>query len=318
MISVAISEVIVETPAISSFKLEPVEGIGLPDFSAGAHIDVHIDDTLVRQYSLCNAISDGSHYRIAVLKDPNSRGGSVKLHEQFKAGNVIQISAPRNCFELDNACENVKFFAGGIGITPIMSMAYELAALSKNFELHYFAHSEKDAAFHRELANSPFAEKVHFHFGLDSVSRTEVAEQLLKHPTPGEHLYTCGPVGFMDFIFDRALANDWPQSALHKEVFAAEPQAGADDDQPFELVLARSNVSITVSPDQTALEALEEADIDVESSCEMGICGACMVKVIDGKPEHRDQYQTDAEKAANSSFIPCCSRALSESLIIDL
>ncbi|GGO76434.1 ferredoxin:oxidoreductase FAD/NAD(P)-binding subunit [Marinobacterium nitratireducens] len=272
----------------------------------------------MRQYSLFNHPQDRSAYRVAVLKDPNSRGGSVKLHETFAAGDRIRISAPRNLFPLDAENQHVLLFAGGIGITPLLSMAQVLHGLGRSFELHYHARSKSSSAFYEELRNSPFKSRVFFHFDdSSSDSSTEVAKAL-SQPGKNVHLYTCGPNGFMDYIFDAARKLGWAGENLHKEVFSAKPDETAAEDRPFELHLVRSGKTLQVPADKSALEVLEEAGVDVDSSCEQGICGACLTRVVDGTPDHRDQFMTDAEKQANDQFTPCCSRAQTATLSIEL
>ena len=306
-----------ETREISSFELGLKDGSDLPTFEAGAHIDVQVNNLITRQYSLHNDPADRTKYKIAVLKDPNSRGGSIAVHETFNAGDTIRVSEPRNLFPLNTECKRALLFAGGIGITPLLSMAYVLDRQGRDFELHYHCHSKGDAAFLEELANSSFASRVFFHF--DGRSNGDAAvKEALSQSGDDIHLYTCGPNGFMDYIFDTARSLSWQDQNLHKEVFNAAPLEGGDAEKSFELNLIRSGVSLHVPQDKTALEVLEEAGIEIDSSCEQGVCGACLTKVLSGTPDHRDQYQMESEKSQNDHFTPCCSRALTESLSIDL
>lgn len=318
MLNVIIKSKFSETPDIVSFELAAANDAELPKFDAGAHIDVHIDEQTVRQYSLLNHPDEKNTYRIAVLRDANSRGGSIKIHEHFKVGDNVKISTPRNLFPLKTDSNRTLLFAGGIGVTPLLSMAHVLHHLGRDFELHYYARSEEHCAFYEALRSSPFNARVFFHFeGARSGTPAEAA-RALSQPGPETHLYTCGPTGFMDCIFDTAKAQGWSESNLHKEVFKAEPVEHSGDDRPFEMKLTRSGKRLHVPADKTALEVLDEAGIEVEASCEQGICGACLTRVTDGVPEHRDQFMTDSEKSRNDQFTPCCSRALSDSLSIEL
>lgn len=307
-----------ETPDILSFELGLKDGSDLPAFEAGSHIDVKVNEQIVRQYSLYNDPDDRKTYKIAVLKDPNSRGGSVAVHETFNQGDTIQVSSPRNLFPLKTDSKRILLFAGGIGITPLMSMASVLEKQGCEFELHYHSRSKANTAFIDELVNSSYASQVFFHFDDDSNDDAAAVKQALSQSGEDIHLYTCGPNGFMDYIFDTARSLDWQNENLHKEVFNAEPIELSDEEKSFELNLIRSGLSFTIPKDKTALEVLEEAGVDVDASCEQGVCGACLTKITSGIPDHRDQFQTESEKSLNDHFTPCCSRALTDSLSIDL
>lgn len=318
MIEVVIRNKTPETAKIASFEFARVDGKKMPAFETGSHIDVRMSDSLMRQYSLINHTESDDFYKIGVLNDPNSRGGSAAIHNDFNVGDTLTISEPRNLFPLNLESKKVMLFGGGIGITPIMSMAIDAAERGMDFELHYHTRSKADAAFYEQLANSDFADKIFFYFEDEPEKATTTVDSALKTFADDYHLYTCGPGGYMDYIFNTARANGWKEENLHKEVFNAEPVVALEGDQPFKLVLAKSGVEIEVAADQTTLEALESADIEVDVSCEMGICGACVTNVIDGTPDHRDEYFTDAEKEKNDQFTPCCSRSLTSTLTIDL
>ena len=307
-----------ETPEILSFELGLKDGSDLPVFEAGSHIDVHVNDTITRQYSLYNDPSDRKTYKIAVLKDPNSRGGSVAVHETFNVDDIISVSSPRNLFPLNTESKRVLLFAGGIGITPLMSMANVLTKLGCDFELHYHSRSKANTAFIDELTSSAYGSQVFFHFDDDSNDDAAAVKEALSQSGDDIHLYTCGPNGFMDYIFNTAKSLGWKDENLHKEVFNAAPIELDETDKSFELKLNHSGISLHIPQDKTVLEVLEDAGIEVDVSCEQGICGACLTKVTSGTPDHRDQFQTDAEKALNDHFTPCCSRALTDSLSIDL
>lgn len=308
----------IETPEIFSFELGFKGGKDLPEFEAGSHIDVHINDQITRQYSLFNDPVNRKTYKIAVLKDPNSRGGSVAVHETFKVGDTLQVSSPRNLFPLNTDCKRVLLFAGGIGITPLISMAKVLHRLGCDFELHYHTRSKASTAFIDELVQSAYSANIFFHFSDEENDKSVAIKKALANPSDDVHLYTCGPNGYMDYVFDTARSLSWHDNNLHKEVFSAAPVELDETDKSFELKLVSSGMSLHVPHDKTALEVLEEAGIDIDFSCEQGVCGSCLTKVSSGTPEHRDQFQTESEKSLNDHFTPCCSRAKTESLSIDL
>ena len=317
MLEVCVIRKTIEAPGICSFELAAIGDENLPAFTAGAHVDVHIAPGLVRQYSLCNHPEEYHRYQIAVLNEPSSRGGSSKLHAQIEAGATLMLSEPRNLFELDLSGEHYVLFAGGIGITPILAMAYTLSHLGKPFELHYCGRSAERLAFIKTLAASPFAHQVHVHIDEGAPAQRLDAHKVLRGPSAGRQLYVCGPAGFMDFILDTARSSGWNEAQLHREYFSAPPLTAAQD-TAFEIELARSGQVLAVAAHQSALQALEAAGIAVDSSCEQGICGACITPVLAGEPEHRDQFLTEAEHAANDCFTPCCSRARSPRLVLDL
>jgi vanillate O-demethylase ferredoxin subunit len=306
-----------EATDICSFELVSADGTPLPAFSAGSHIDVSVADGLTRQYSLCNDPSESHRYLIAVLRDPGSRGGSVGMHDKVQVGDVITISAPKNHFQLAHDAKKHLLLAGGIGVTPILCMAERLAAVGGEFEMHYCARSADRTAFRERIAQSPFAAKVGFHFDDGDAGQKFDIAQRLKTPEPGTHLYVCGPKGFMDAVLNTARAQGWPEAQLHYEFFAADVSPKADDGS-FEVQLASSGRVLVVAKDQTVVAALAEAGIEVPTSCEQGVCGTCLTRVISGEPDHRDMYLTPEEQAANDQFMPCCSRSKSARLVLDL
>lgn len=302
---------------ICSLDLVPVDGSALPAFSAGAHIDVHLPGGLVRQYSLCNPPGETHRYRIAVLRDAASRGGSATVHDQLQVGTVLDIGTPRNLFELDPAAPHHLLLAGGIGITPLLAMAEQLAAQGGGFTLHHATRSRERTPFVAQLASAPYADRVHHHFDDGpAMQKLDLAATLRSAPA-GSHLYVCGPTGFMEAVLAEGRAQGWDEARLHREYFAAAP-TGTAGDGGFELELASSGRVIPVAADQTALAALLAAGLDIPMSCEQGVCGTCLTGVKSGVPDHRDQYLTPEERAANNQFLPCCSRASSARLVLDL
>lgn len=302
-----------EADDIVSFELAALDGQALPAFSAGAHIDVHIRPGLVRQYSLCNAPSERHRYQIAVLRDPQSRGGSNAIHDGLQAGDVLQIGAPRNHFPLVDAARYL-LFAGGIGITPILCMAERLAQDGAAFTLHYCTRSAERTAFRRRIAGAAFAQRVHVH--CDAAGKRLDIDATLAEAAPDTHLYVCGPAGFIDAVTDAARKLGWSEERLHVEHFGAAPPAPGLD-APFEVRIASSGQTLTVPPGRSVTQVLEDAGIAIPVSCEQGVCGTCITRVLDGAIEHRDQYFTDEEKAANDQFTPCCSRGRG-TLVLDL
>ena len=306
----------VEAEGIVSFELGRSDGGPLPAFSAGSHIDVQVPGGLTRQYSLCNDSGEQHRYRIAVLRDAASRGGSVAMHDAVKEGDILHISEPRNHFPLQHAQRSL-LFAGGIGVTPLLCMAQRLAVIGADFELRYCTRSRERTAFAREIMASAFAGRVHFHFDDGPPSQKLRLERLLATPEPGTHLYVCGPAGFIAHVVDSAKARGWPAQQIHLEYFAAAPQDHSADGA-FEVKLASSGKSYPVAAGQSVVQALREHGIEIMTSCEQGVCGTCITRVLDGVPDHRDLYLTDEEKAKNDQFTPCCSRASSRTLVLDL
>jgi vanillate monooxygenase ferredoxin subunit len=305
-----------EAQGIAAFELARADGAPLPAFSAGSHIDVQVPGGLTRQYSLCNDSLEQHRYRIAVLRDAASRGGSVAMHDAVQEGDTLHISAPRNHFPLHHG-ERSLLLAGGIGVTPLLCMAQRLASIGADFELHYCTRSPERTAFRHEIAASPFAGRVHFHFDDGPPAQKLQLDPLLATPGPGTHLYVCGPAGFIAHVTDFAKTRGWPTEQVHLEYFAAAPQDHSADG-PFEVKIASSGRSYPVAAGQSVVQALREHGIEIMTSCEQGVCGTCITRVLDGVPDHRDLYFTDEEKAMNDQFTPCCSRAASPTLVLDL
>ena len=305
-----------EADGICSYELVRLDGAPLPPFEAGAHIDVHLGDKLVRQYSLCNPPGETHRYQIGVLRDANSRGGSQAMHDHIDTGSKLTISAPKNHFPLVEA-QRALLFAGGIGITPILAMAETLSARGAAFEMHYSARSPERAAFRERLAASHLAGQVHFHYDSGDADQKLNLAALLANPEAGTHLYVCGPQGFIDHVLGAARALGWPAAQLHVEYFSA-AAVDTGGDQAFDVKLASNGRIVTVPAGTTVLKALEAEGIEIAYSCEEGVCGTCLTRVLEGVPEHRDMYLTEEEQAANDQFTPCCSRAKTPMLVLDL
>ena len=307
----------VEAVDICSFELVEFEGHSMPGFSAGSHVDVELSNGLTRQYSLCNDPSESHRYMIAVLRDEHSRGGSGAMHDQVNIGDTITISTPKNHFPLAHGAKRSLLLAGGIGVTPILCMAERLALMGADFEMHYCTRSRERMAFHARISAATYASRVQFHYDDGALQQKLDLVGLLAKPEAGTHLYVCGPKGFMDAVLITARAKGWPEDQLHYEFFSAEVVKSASD-QSFQVKLASSGKVVTVPKDKTVVQALAEAGIEVQTSCEQGVCGTCLTRVLEGEPDHKDLYLTPDEQAKNDQFTPCCSRSKSALLILDL
>lgn len=293
-----------------------LESIGepLPTHQPGAHIDVHLPNGLVRQYSLTNAPGEGSLYRLGVKLEPDSRGGSACLHETVKEGDVLAISEPRNNFPLRRDAVKTILIAGGIGVTPLLSMAQTLRNNKLNYELHYFAQTEGHLAFPEVLHE--LGEAVVLHLGLSPDETSQALTALLAGHQPAMHIYVCGPGPMLEATRRIASEADWPDEAVHFEYFKNTIEV--DSSSSFEVSLARSALTLEVPSGKTILEVLRDNGIALMSSCEQGACGTCEVAVIEGEPEHQDVYLNDSEKLAGQRIMTCVSRAKSPRLVLDI
>ena len=305
-----------EAEGIASFELARPDGAALPAFSAGSHVDVQVPGGIVRQYSLCNDAAEQHRYRIAVLRDPASRGGSNGMHDQVREGDLLQVSEPRNHFPLVHA-QRTLLFAGGIGVTPLLCMAQRLAAIGADFTLHYSTRSPERTAFRQEILASAFADRVRFHFDDGAAEQKLDLQAALGSPQAGTHLYVCGPAGYIDFVVKTAKDLGWTAEQIHLEYFGAAPQDTSGDGS-FQVKIASSGNTYEVPAGETVVQALQKHGIEILVSCEQGVCGTCITRVLEGECDHRDMYFTDDEKAKHDQFTPCCSRAKGPLLVLDL
>ncbi len=295
--------------------LASADGRALPAFEAGAHVDVHLADGLVRQYSLAGSPAERGTYRLGILRDPASRGGSEAAHTQLHEGTTLRIGLPRNHFPLAMDARHTVLLGGGIGVTPMIAMAWALFGAGKDFELHYCGRSRGATAFIDELAASPFADRVHLHFDDEAPEQRLDLATVLGGPKAGTHVYTCGPSGFMEWVIDETKRLGVPEAQIHKEYFQATTDtAGA----AFEVVAKKSGKTVQVADGQSIVDALATVGIKVTVSCEQGVCGTCLCTVLEGEPDHRDVFLTDDEKADNDQILLCCSRARSPKLVLDI
>ncbi|WP_328807401.1 PDR/VanB family oxidoreductase [Paraburkholderia elongata] len=307
----------VEALDIYRYELAPVDGEMLPGFSAGAHIDVHVKPGLVRQYSLCNHPDEVHRYVICVLRDPNSRGGSIAMQELVKEGDTLTISEPKNHFPLERGARRTLLIAGGIGVTPLLCMAERLSRLNADFAMHYCARSAERMAFRSYIADQEFAERVSFYFSVGAETATFDVASVIAGASPDTHLYVCGPAGFMDWVIQSAREAGWPEERIHREYFGATASGGGENGS-FDVKLASSGKVVSVGADESVVQALARHGVEVEMSCEQGVCGTCITRILEGEPDHRDLFLTDAEHALNDQFTPCCSRAKSKVLVLDI
>lgn len=316
-LTVRVAEKRSEAIDVSSFRLVDPSDAPLPAFSPGAHIDVHVEPGLIRQYSLCNDVREDDHYLIAVKREPASRGGSVGMHDRVEVGSLLTIGRPRNNFPLDEKAKHTILVAGGIGITPMLSMAQHLKATDASFELHYFTRSIAHTAFHKLLSAPEYASRLHFHYALEPDAVQQYLRRVLWQRPDGGHLYQCGPRPLMDMVEATAAAT-WPPDAVHLEYFGADPRSLAGPQDAFDVTLARTGGTYPVPEGKSIVAVLAEHGVHVEVSCEQGICGTCLTGVLDGEPDHRDMFLTDGEKAACDKMTVCVSRAKSRVLVLDL
>lgn len=306
-----------EADNIYSYFLSRPEGGDLPGFTAGAHIDVHLPPGFVRQYSLCSSPDNLHEYEIAVLKESVSRGGSTLMHDEVGTGTRLKISEPKNHFPLHLYAKRHLLFAGGIGITPLLAMAEVLSQKNADFQLHYSARTRSAAAFVERIQTSAFANNTQFYFSEDGPARKLQTSDLLSSPDDHTHIYICGPARYMESILSLAKESGWPDTNVHREYFSVETNSSGED-TAFEIEIKSSGQIIQVEANQSVIDALEAQGIFVPVSCEEGVCGTCLTRVLAGEPDHRDVFMTDEEHAANDQFTPCCSRSLGKRLVLDL
>jgi vanillate O-demethylase ferredoxin subunit len=316
LFKVKVSEIIEETSDIKSFRLTRLDGRPFDPYEPGAHIDVVGPTNLVRQYSLVSPAHKADSYIISVKREAGSRGGSAALHE-LQAGTVLEISQPRNLLRVAADADKHLLVGAGIGVTPLVSIAYHLARAGASFEFHYFARSRQEAAFVELLEQrSGFGDRVHFHFGVARDDQPAVLARTLEGLTPRSHVYTCGPEGFMAKVeaLTAPLVGD---DHVHIEHFQAAEAVDAGADSAFEIELDTGEV-FQVPAGASAVDVLRANGIDVETSCREGICGTCVNGVLEGVPEHRDNCLSTSDRAANDQMALCVSRSRTPRLVIEL
>ncbi len=303
------------TPLIKHFKLAPVDGGSLPVFSGGSHIIVVMQGNArlhKNPYSLLGSPQNLDSYEIGVRRMEESRGGSHFMHDSVKVGSRLEIAHPVNLFGLDKIARKHVLIAGGIGITPFLAQLEDLHSGGVPYEMHYSVRSVEHAAFLQRLRRGE-GKRLHMYY--DSEGQIIPFETLLATQPLGTHVYVCGPAGMINHVIATAKACGWPDSHIHWEQFSAPPVGAA-----FEVYLARSKLSVHVPPDQSLLESIEAAGVEVPYLCRGGVCGFCHTKVLEleGELLHNDHFLSDADKARGKSIMPCVSRAQGKRLVLDL
>jgi ferredoxin-NADP reductase len=313
---VRVKRISYEAETVNSYELVSPAGSELAPFTAGSHIDLHLANGMIRSYSLVNDQSERHRYVIAVNNDAASRGGSKLVHETMRVGEVITISHPRNNFALhEDACHSV-LIAGGIGITPLLSMIRRLEALGRSWELFYATRTRLTAAFLDDLhALRPDVHaNLHVTFDQEPQARMIDLAAIVKAARPDAHLYCCGPAPMLEAF--EAATTDRPAGHVHVEYFKAKEKPAAEGG--FEVKLARSKQTIAVQPGQTILDALLAAGISANYACTEGVCGTCETRVVEGIPDHRDLFLSKEEQEANRTIMICCSGSKSSTLVLDI
>lgn len=297
---------------VVALTLVDPDGESLPPWTPGAHVDLILGPDLIRQYSLCGSPSDDRTIRVAVLRAPDSRGGSSHVHDRLAVGSTVRVRGPRNHFSLAGAPRYV-FIAGGIGITPLLPMIAEVDAAGADWHLHYGGRTRSSMAFTDELAG--YGERVSL-VPQDEQGLLDLAS-ILGRPRGDTLVYCCGPEALLAAV-ETACAS-WPQGALHLERFSAKPIADEGrQERSFELVLTSSGLTLQVPPGRSVFDVIQDAGVSVLGSCHEGICGTCEQVVLEGEVDHRDSVLSPAERATNESMMICVSRCLSERLVLDL
>ena len=303
------------TPEINRYTLCAADGSWLPPFSGGSHVTVLIGDgeeTRRNAYSLMSSPYDAGRYQIAVRRVPDGKGGSRALHDGTKEGDLLGITIPANLFPLSKHARHHVFIAGGVGITPVFAQLEELAMKAASFELHLAVRGPEHRALGDELATK-YGDAVTIYEDTSDV-RLSIAEVLADRPL-GTHVYVCGPAGMIEAVLATAHGLGWTDSHIHYERFDDLGSTG----EPFTVTLARSGVDIAVSPEQSLLEAVEDAGYTLPYLCRGGACGECETEVVelDGTLDHRDDWLSETDREANKLIMPCVSRATCTKLVID-
>lgn len=303
------------TSDIKLFELQAPDGTTLlPEFHAGAHVDVVTGGGHRRSYSLANDPAERNRYVIAVLREKAGRGGSAWMHDNIKPGDTLTVMPPLNNFPLAESAGEHILIGGGIGITPMKAMVHRLKAMGEKYTLHYCSRAADSTAFLNEIKELCGANVVFHHDGGDPSKGIKFDDVLGEH-RPGSHVYICGPTGFLNAA--RNAVGHWPEGCVHFEVFAPSNAKKEYKNEPFKITLSRRKQTLTVPADKSILEVVRAAGVTAESSCEEGVCSTCKTRLIAGKADHRDEVLTNEEKA--NQIMICVSRAKpGETLILDL
>ncbi|MGN7133111.1 PDR/VanB family oxidoreductase [Rhodococcoides corynebacterioides] len=312
LIDVIVSDIVDETPTVKTIYLSKPDGTSVGSYCPGAHIDVVGPTSITRQYSLCSRPDGRDSFAVAVKREENSRGGSVALHA-LSVGDRLKISEPRNLLSIADDASHHVLIAAGIGITPMLSMARHMHVSGIDFELHYFARSQEHAAF-LPLLQDRCPEKLHAHLGVARSEHAGVLSAALQAAPAGTHVYLCGPDGFMENL--RAVAETHvPADRVHTENFHAATVSDDAVDTAFDVEL--DGETYRVPADRSIVEVLDENGCDVDTSCQEGICGTCIMQVLSGTPEHRDNVLSESEKDSGEVMAVCVSRTRGAKLVLD-
>jgi ferredoxin-NADP reductase len=315
LIEVRLTEVETVARDTNVYTFARPDGGRLPPYKPGAHIDIHLPNGLTRQFSLLNPDADPERYVVAIKLDAASRGGSRYIFDELRVGHTLKISAPRNNFPLVEDAEHVVLFAGGIGITPVWCMAQQLAAQNRSWELYYSCRSRADMAFLAALEKLG-PKRVHLHFDDETAGKFLDLAAAIGTAPANAHFYCCGPNPMLA-AFETA-ATSRPHHHVHVEYFTPKAEAAGATLGGFWVELARSGEEYFIPEGRKILEVLYEAGIDVDYSCELGICGECVTRVISGIPEHHDSVLSEEEQATNERVMICCAGCKSERLVLDM
>nr|WP_173160841.1 PDR/VanB family oxidoreductase [Arthrobacter sp. 68b]AKG47401.1 putative oxidoreductase [Arthrobacter sp. 68b] len=309
-----------ESTSVMSLELALPDGSALPEWQPGAHLDIVLPSGLVRQYSLCSDPGDLQKYRLAVLREPEGRGGSEELHSDTRLGTKLAARGPRNHFSMDDGATHYLLVAGGIGITPILAMAKQLMAAGKSTRLIYCGSSRQSMAFIDELQE--IMGDCLALYPRDERGRADLLAEIKKAPD-GTAVYACGPERLLADLQSITL-DTLGADAFHAELFAAAtPPASTGDaadtvaDAAFEIELRQSGCTLTVPPEKSILDVVLEVNPSFMSSCEEGFCGTCETKVLEGEVEHRDTILSEKERARNDTMFICVSRSKCPKLVLD-
>lgn len=301
------------TDSISKYEFSSLDGTPLPEWQAGAHLDIVVAPEFLRQYSMSGDPADRTKYQIGVLREDQGRGGSQLLHRIFTEGRKLFISKPINHFPVQSDATHHVLMGGGIGITPMIAMAHELYAAGKSFEMHYSCSSRNTAGYLADLQSMPWNKHVHKYFS-DEGSRANL-NRLLSNYQPGNHLYTCGPDRYMQSVTDAAIASNYPEESIHSEYFSV-PETPDYVNYPFTLKLVKSGKQFEIPSDKSATDVLTENGIDINVKCSDGLCGVCKCGLIKGDAEHRDFVLSGKQR--QTEIILCQSRALEDRGVLEV
>lgn len=303
---------------VLAFSLVTTDAKPLPSFTPGAHIDVHLEHGITRQYSLCGTPEQAANgeYRIAVLQEEESRGGSSHIHTQWRVGQTVEIGEPRNHFHLDEAFDGrYLLIAGGIGITPILAMAHRLQALNKDYELIYLAKAPASAAYYSDL-QTQHGNRLKAHFSRAEGQRRLDLDDLMRCQSEATQIYFCGAENLLQAVLEAS--RDCANIHVSFERFSAVSDENSGPNNAFDIEISSTGECLRVEENESILSVLKRSGHAIESSCEEGLCGSCEVGLLSGEADHRDSVLDDDEKAEQSVLMVCCSRARSQRLVLDL